>query len=95
MNDREKIEQFKKDIKSLENKINNCIHSFNEPIFDPEKIKEPSGYEMVTQGSDHWYRHTSFKEVQKDRWSRECKICGKKEYTYKKEPVIKEYKPKF
>lgn len=43
---------------------------------------------VVTPHPDGYYI-----DKQKDRWSRKCKICGKKEYTYKIEPV--KYKPKF
>lgn len=71
-----------------------CSYMEN-PIYDPSYELVPYGSVQDGAGSDpHWSPegHTK-KEVA--RWSRECTNCGKKEYTTKQEPVIKEYIPKF
>ncbi len=75
--------------------MTNCKHVFNDAIFDPETVKEGYGSVMEANGSDIHYNYQGYRDVQKDRWSRECKECGHKQYTYTQEPVIKEYKPKF
>ncbi|MFA6569684.1 MAG: hypothetical protein WCT77_00400 [Bacteroidota bacterium] len=95
MNDREKIEQLKREIAQSESKMANCKHDFATPIYDAETVKEGYGSVQDGAGSDPHWSYAGYRDVQKDRWSRECKICGKKEYTYKQEPVIKNYEPKF
>lgn len=95
MNEREKIEQLKKEIAQSESRMSNCKHDFTTPIYDAEQIMvqdDRAGYE--THGADRW-PVTSFHEEKKDRWSRACKTCGKKEYTYQQEAIIKSYEPKF
>lgn len=95
MNHREKIAELQAQIKQHEQAMQNCRHDFKDPIYDPETTREPYGYKMQAQGSDVWSVPEGYKDVQKDRWSRECKICGKKEYTYDQEPIITGRKPKF
>jgi len=91
----QKIEDLKRQIQAEEQKLRNCKHSFEDAIFDPEITREPSGYTLEVHGSDAYPVATGYKDVSKNRWSRECSICGKKEYTYNQKPVIKEYKPSF
>ena len=90
------IEKRKKEIENLEQQIRNCSHEeYNEAIYDSEEkivMDDRAGYEV--HGSDRWPKFSSHKETV-PRWSRQCKKCGYKEYTYKQEAVIKEYKPKF
>ena len=65
-----------------------CNHDFSDPIYDPEErmIQDDRlGYEQ--HGSDRW-SVPSFHKKEEPRWSRECKICGCKEYTYKTTSVI-------
>jgi len=95
MNERKKIEQLKKDIAQLENIIANCKHNFTKPIYDAETVKEGYGSVQDGAGSDPHWSYAGYHDVQKDRWSRECEICGKKEYTYEQAPVINSYEPKF
>ncbi len=95
MNTTEQIEQHKKEIANLENTVKNCNHIFETAIFDPETVKEGYGSVQDGAGSDHHWSYAGYRDVQKDRWSRKCKFCGKKEYTYKQEPVISKYVPKF
>jgi len=55
--------------------------------YDPEK-REITREEFVYLGSDSYYTQVgtgTFEMV--DRWSRICKICGKKEHTYEQEEV--------
>lgn len=95
MNPRERQEDLKRELAQLERNMANCKHNFDTPIFDPETVKEGYGSIQDGAGSDPHWSFAGYRDVQKDRWSRECKDCGKKEYTYKKEPVITDYKPKF
>lgn len=95
MNKQEKINSLKKEIAQLESEMRNCKHDFKEAIYDPETVRvqdDRNGYEE--HGSDRWPK-MSFHDETKPRWSRECKHCGHKEYTYEQAPVVKEYKPKF
>jgi hypothetical protein len=95
MKESENIEQLKKQLAEAERRIQNCKHVFNKPVFDPETVKEGYGSVQDGAGSDPHWSYAGYRDVQKDRWSRECSICGKKEYTYKQEPVITNYEPKF
>lgn len=95
MNEREKQEQLKKELAQSEGKMANCKHDFMTPIYDAETVREGYGSIQDGAGSDPHWSYAGYHDVQKDRWSRECKMCGKKEYTYKQEPVIVDYKPKF
>jgi len=95
MNAQKKIDQLKNEIKQLEETQRSCRHDFADPIYDPEEVSvqdDHAGYEV--HGVDRW-PVLSFHKEYKNRWSRECKNCGHKEYTYKNTPVIKEYKPDF
>lgn len=95
MKDRERLEELKKEISKYEKSIRDCKHSFNKPIYDPESVMEGYGSVQDGGGSDPHWGFEGYKEVTKDRWSRECEICGEKQYTYKREPVITSYEPKF
>ncbi len=95
MNSQQNIEQLRRQIAQEENVIRSCKHIFKDAIFDPETVKEGYGSVQDGAGSDPHWSYAGYRDVQKDRWSRECRECGYKQYTYKQEPVIKEYKPKF
>ncbi len=95
MNSNEKIEQLKREIANEERNISNCKHSFNEAIYDPETVKEGYGSVQDGAGSDPHWSYAGYRDVQKDRWSRKCSICGYKQFTYKQEAVVSSYKPKF
>lgn len=96
MNEREKQEQLRKELALSEERMRNCKHvDFTKPIYDPETVKEGYGSVQDGAGSDPHWSYEGYRDVQKDRWSRECKMCGKKEYTYKKEPIISHYELKF
>jgi hypothetical protein len=95
MNQREKLEQLNIEAARIQKTMDNCKHDFASPIYDAETVREGYGIRLVAHGSDAYPEYTGYHDVQKDRWSRECKICGKKEYTYKQEAIIKGYEPKF
>ncbi len=90
-----RIKELQKQIKLEEDKIRNCKHNFNDPIYDPETISEGYGFVQDGAGSDPHWGYSGYRDIQKDRWSRKCKICEYKQFTYKQEPVISSYKPKF
>lgn len=95
MNATEKKRQLQAEIASMDHRISNCKHEFKAPIYDPETVREGYGSRIVTMGSDPYFEYEGYHEVQKDRWSRECNICGHKQYTHEKGPVISGYEPKF
>lgn len=95
MNERLRQEQLRMELAQSEARMKKCIHVFDEPIFDPETVKEGYGSVQDGAGSDPHWSYAGYHDVLKPRWSRECKLCGKIEYTYEQEPVITGHKPKF
>ncbi len=95
MKDAERIQQLQQEIENAKSRISKCQHIFKDAIFDPETVKEGYGSVQDGAGSDPHWSYEGYRDVQKDRWSRECEKCGKKEYTYSQEPVIVGHKPKF
>lgn len=95
MNKREEIESLQAKIAILKQEIARCPHDWNKPKYDPESFREPYGYRTVAQGSDVWGEPEGYRDATKDRWSRECKICGHKEFTYTQEVVSVDKQPKF
>lgn len=95
MNKQEEINEFQRKINQLKSEMSNCRHDWKGATYDPETVKEPYGYRMEKQGSDIWAAPEGFRDVDKPRWSRECKTCGFKEYTYKEEVVSVKKEPKF
>ena len=88
----DKIKELEEQIKRQKQLINNCKHDFEDAKYDSETYQEWVFTHYEGHGSDPYPAGYYF-DKQKDKWSRECKICGKKEYTYEQEPV--EYQPKF
>ena len=70
----------------------NCSHHWLPVTFDPEIVNEPI-LETQFQGSDCFPVQVGTRLVKHDRWSRECKKCGKVEYT--KDVVATAFSPKF
>lgn len=95
MNHKKRIEELQAEIKQHQKAIDNCKHEWKDSIYDPETVKAPYGSRQVGKGSDPWWEPGGYRDVQKDRYSRECKHCGKKEYTYTQEPIVTGRKPKF
>lgn len=74
-----------------------CDHEWSNPEYDPEE-QEIKVVEDVWYGVDVWPEERGTGRYRKvDRWSRVCKKCGKKEYTYEMEkvPVKTVSRPKF
>lgn len=95
MNERLRQEQLKRELAQSESRMANCNHDFDKAIYDPETVKEGYGSVQDGAGSDPHWGYAGYRDVKKDRWSKECKICGRKEYTTKLEPVVSSYEPKF
>lgn len=95
MNHRQQIERLQEEIKQHQKAMDGCHHEWGEGKYDAEPIKVPYGYKNVGKGSDIWFEPEGYRDSTKDRWSRECKKCGKIEYTYTQEPVIVGHKPYF
>jgi hypothetical protein len=91
------IKQKEKELSKLklevENEQSRCQHVWDKTIFDPEEVSEPYGFEIEAHGSDIWTVPKGYHMVQKDRWSRTCSKCLKKEYTKEKKPTV--WEPKF
>ena len=98
MNSNERIERLQKEIEAEKAKMSNCRHEYDEPFYDPETVREPYGSKLVGHGSDVWSEPQGYHDVRKDRWTRICIHCGKKEHSYELERVIiktNDFKPKF
>lgn len=91
----DKIKQLQSEIAKEQEKIRNCKHQFGEAFYNPETIKEPYGYKMITQGSDVWGEPEGYRDIQKPRWTRKCSACGLEQHTYETEPIVTGTKPKF
>ena len=93
MND--KIERLQREIQDEQRKISNCKHDFSLPKYDPETKSVGYGSVQDGAGSDPHWSYEGYTKFEKPRWARKCKLCGNIEYTYKQEPIIKGYEPKF
>ncbi|MDD4779189.1 MAG: hypothetical protein PHT02_01105 [Tissierellia bacterium] len=88
-----KLEKQLNETKSRQNNLeSNCKHQWGETKYDPEEYQEAVYSHLEGHGSDPEPIYNYY-PAKKDRWSRVCKICGKKEYTYEKAPT--KYEPKF
>lgn len=90
-----KIKELQDQIRLEEAKIQNCKHTFADPFYNPETVRESYGYKVVGQGSDVWTEPEGYHDVKKDRWTRICTICGHEQHTNKQEPIISGHQPKF
>jgi len=97
MNYKNDVERLRRELQEAESRQisleKTCKHQWDEVKYNPEKFMEQyyTG-EYDIQGIHMWPK-TSFRESHKDRWSRQCKRCGKIEYTYQQKAV--KYEPKF
>ena len=91
----DKINDLQRQIAEEQAKVRNCKHDWTDTKYDPETVKEIYGYRIEAHGSDVWTVPEGYHDVQKARWSRTCKECGKVEYTYEQETVQVIKKPKF
>lgn len=95
--DAEEAEKRAKDLLSqLQQQIRQCKHVWTDGKYDP--IIHPGGYSpgdpVGTMGVD-WRGPSSWPERREPRWSRECTICGTKEYTTKTVPDPSAQRPQF
>jgi len=88
-------ENLRRQLDESISRMQNCKHKFKPAIYDPEIVKRGYGSVQDGAGSDPHWSYAGYEDVQKDKWSRECEICGKKKYSYTLEPVISSYEPKF
>ena len=95
MDTQKQIEQLQRQLSVLKAIQSNCKHDWNAAIYDAETVKEGYGSVQDGAGSDPHWSYAGYREVQKDRWSRQCKLCGHKQYTYKQEPITVGYQAKF
>jgi hypothetical protein len=91
----DQLQESLRKVEEIKKQIANCAHNFDDPKYDPETERQAYGYKMEKQGSDVWGVPEGYKDVQVPRWSRECLICGHKEYTKEQETVSITKKPKF
>ncbi len=92
-----RIEELEEEIKKLKREQYLCKHEWEKVVYDPERV-EIMREEIEAQGVDIWYIEVGTgRYTNKDRWSRYCPKCGKKEYTYEVEVVPVQIKkvPKF
>jgi len=96
MNHRRRMERLLEEVKQEQQAMNNCSHGdWTEPTYDPEEYMKPYGSKQVGAGSDPYWVPEGYERRLRDRWSHECKKCGKIEYTYTQESIISGHKPKF
>lgn len=90
------LERLRERVKELERQQLKCDHDWNEPEYEPEE-KVRNRYEPRRMGVDFYYEAVYDGTETVPRWSRVCKKCGKKEYTYKLVTVAvkTETRPKF
>ncbi len=92
-----RLEELEEEIRKLKREQSLCRHAWQSAVYDPERV-EIKKEVIDAQGVDIWYREVGTGVyTTKDRWSRYCPLCGKKEYTYNTEKVPVQIKlvPKF
>lgn len=90
-------EREAKDARSkLDWAVNGCRHDFADSKYDPiiHLGCYSEGDRVGTMGVD-WRGPSSWPERREPRWSRECKICGRVEYTRQSEEDPSARRPKF
>lgn len=96
MNYNKDIEKLRKELLEKEgaqrNLESNCVHKWDETEYDAEEYQEAVYSHLEGHGSDPTPVY-NYHTAKKDRWSRTCIKCGKKEYTYTKKAV--KYEPDF
>ncbi len=90
-----KIKDLQEQIKAEERKILNCRHDFKTAFYNPEVVKEGYGSVQDGAGSDPHWSFAGYHDVNKPRWTRECKLCGHEQHTYNQKPIITGQEPDF
>ena len=80
------LERLKEKVAELEKQQLVCNHEWEEPKYEPEEQDEVR-YETEWHGVDCCYKAVRVGSKTVPRWSRVCKKCGKREYTYTMETV--------
>jgi len=91
----DKIAQLQHEIEVEKLKISKCKHVFGNTYYNPTIIKEGYGSVQDGAGSDPHWSYIGYKDVEKPRWTRKCKLCGYEDHTDKKKPIITGYEPSF
>ena len=91
----EKIKRLQEEIESEQRRILNCKHNFDKAFYNAETIKQGYGSVQDGAGSDPHWGYVGYRDVKKDRWTRECKLCGFEQHTYSQKPIISGYEPSF
>jgi len=91
----QRIKYLQAQIQAEENRMSRCTHEWNEVFYNPETVKEGYGFKPVGRGSDMWHEYEGYHDVQKPRWTRICKKCGKEDHTDKQRPVVTHHVPDF
>jgi hypothetical protein len=91
----DKIKELQRQIEAEQHKINNCVHKYGEPFYNPETVKEGYGSVQVGSGSDPWWDFAGYRDVKVDRWTKKCTLCGHEIHTRSTKPIIKGFEPDF
>lgn len=89
------IRRLQEQIEVEKRKILNCKHDFDKSFYNPETVKKGYGSVQDGAGSDPHWSPAGYMDVKKDRWTRECKLCGFEQHTYTLKPVVSGYEPSF
>lgn len=82
------LERLKERIQEIERIQARCNHEWGEVIYEPQE-KEIMRKELRGRMADMWYDLVptgTYEQV--PCWTRTCKKCEKKEYTYEQEEVV-------
>jgi hypothetical protein len=86
----EQIAQAERNIRfrkeALHAKQNACYHSWSEPKYEPETYQDYTFSHYESHGSDPNPVYHAVNR-QRDRWSRVCCKCDKKEFTYTQKAI--------
>jgi len=95
---RARVERLRREAVAAEEQLaeheRRCKHKFGEAVYAPIRTEgfHDTGDPPGTMGVDRRLP-SYFPPTTTDRWKRTCELCGKVEYTTKKQP--KEYVPDF
>lgn len=90
----EQLARAQEEVNRVKREMENCKHKWLPSIYDPETVQEPVFSHYIPRGSDPEPVYNYYPK-NKDRWSRTCECCGKKEYTHTQEVVKTVKEPKF
>lgn len=91
----DRIKELQHQIEAEQYKIANCEHTYCKPYFNSETVKEGYGRVQVGRGSDPWWDYAGYRDVEVDRWTKKCTLCGHEVHTKNTKPIIKGFEPDF